>query len=173
MREAARALPRFEIRRFKIRCGVPCGCDGVLGYLREDPKEETYLTAGEFLDTSWVHTVDVVSGSTSERDGADKNSDWTATHKKGYWRDGDDVYRVIQSKRTVVDQRGRPHRVGRRPLPDKRLRSWASEAVGDRAIIGQFPKLPAIICCPACGRPQTVSPPPPAEVQRGCVQLKE
>src|SRR5436305_11614132 len=60
----------IELRRFRIRCGAPVGCHGILGYITENPPGRLALTRDTALDRG--------------KPGYHRAERWIATHPKGY-----------------------------------------------------------------------------------------
>ena len=83
--------------------------------------------------------------------------DWFMLHDLGYDRDAaTGHYRPAQRRRRALN--GLP--IGRRPLP-ARLRDPYDGQHGRRGVVGQTVRLPAMIVCQVCNRPNSVSPPMP------------
>ncbi len=128
---------------YRIVCGRPVPCPGLLGYAEAPPA---------YASSNLRVLADLVNGMAD--DGVSTEGRWVVSHPQGFRRDQDGSYRVLTKLRVTRDG----WRVGRRPIP-LRLRSEIAEKYGGREVVGQFPSLPAIIFCPVCRLPNEIAPP--------------
>ncbi len=148
---------------YRVYCGRPLDCHGLLGETN-DPR----LVDVAFIDYTLSSIIKINRLLGDETDLADR---WILTHSLHYRRDKDGQYHPLSRKEsTPRDKKGTPPRdktasilhpsgPGRRRVPEA-LSEVAPYRFG---IIGRFPILPAIVVCPACGHPNRVLPPPPAD----------
>lgn len=90
-----------------------------------------------------------------------KDGDWFAIHPNGIYDNRDGCYGIMKPKKVLSGESFRyknepGFRKGKGPIPED-IRSQTG--FGVYGVIGEYPRVPCLIYCPRCGRPNLIPVP--------------